>query len=78
LTVGLRSDPNLYTEPSAVLAAGRTAIVPPDSRTHPFTVPLEPVNGVCTVVFRVTPAVVPGHGDLRRVGLHFDTFRYAR
>ena len=77
LTAGLRSDPNLYTKPSSVSAAGRTAIVPPDSRTHLFVVPLEPVNGVCTVVFRVTPAVVPGHGDLRRLGLHFDTFRYA-
>jgi Dolichyl-phosphate-mannose-protein mannosyltransferase len=76
LTVGLRSDPNLYQEPSTVHAAGRTATVPPDAATHSFTVPLEPVNGVCTVTFDVSPAVVPGHGDLRRLGLHFEKFRY--
>jgi hypothetical protein len=76
LTVGLRSDPNLYQEPSTVRAAGRTAAVPPDSDTHPFTVPLTPVNGVCSVTFAVSPAVVPGHGDLRRLGLHFERFRY--
>jgi hypothetical protein len=76
LTVGLRSDPNLYQEPSTVRAAGRTTSIPPDSDTHPFTVPLEPVNGVCSVTFSVSPAVVPGHGDLRRLGLHFETFRY--
>ena len=76
LTVSLRSDPNLYQRPSTVRAAGRSTTVPPDSRSHAFTVPLRPENGVCAVTFEVTPAVVPGHGDLRRLGLHFDSFRY--
>jgi hypothetical protein len=77
LTVGLRSDPNLYRRPSTVRAAGRTTRVPPTTAVHFFTVPLTPRNGVCTVTFHVSPAVVPGHGDLRTLGLHFDTFRYA-
>ncbi len=77
LTVGLRSDPNLYQDPSTVRAAGLTTTVPPDSRTHAFTVPLRPEDGVCTVTFEISPAVVPGHGDLRTLGLHFDTFRYS-
>jgi hypothetical protein len=78
LTVGLQSDQNLYAKPSTVTAAGRTMRVPPDGRQHDFTVPLRPVDGVCTVKFRVSPAVVPGHGDLRRLGLHFNTFRYSQ
>jgi hypothetical protein len=76
LTVGLRSDPNLYRDPSSVRVAGRTVSVPPDSRTHSFTVPLRPEEGVCTLTFEISPAVVPGHGDLRTLGLHFDSFRY--
>ena len=57
-------------------AAGRSTRVAPDGRQHDFTVPLRPVDGVCAVTFTVSPAVVPGHGDLRRLGLHFNTFRY--
>jgi hypothetical protein len=34
------------------------------------------VAGACAVTFDVSPAVVPGHGDLRRLGLHFNVFRY--
>jgi hypothetical protein len=77
LTVGLQSDPNLYREPSTVTAAGRSVRVPPDGKQHPFAVPLRPADGVCAVKFTVSPAVVPGHGDLRRLGLHFNTFRYS-
>jgi len=78
LTVGLQSDPNLYREPSTVRLRGTKlrTLVSPDSREHAFTVPLRPVGGVCTAIFEVTPAVVPGHGDLRRLGLHFNAFRY--
>jgi dolichyl-phosphate-mannose-protein mannosyltransferase len=75
LTVGLQSDPNLYREPVTVTTGARHLPVPPDSAQHSFTVPLRPVRGVCTAVFQV-PTVVPGHGDLRPLGLHFNTFRY--
>jgi hypothetical protein len=50
--------------------------VPPDGRAHALRLPLTPVDGRCGVRFDVTPAVVPGHGDLRRLGLHFNSFRY--
>jgi hypothetical protein len=75
LTVGLQSDPNLYSGPVTVRSGGRRLAVPPDNAQHSFTVPLRPVRGVCTAVFHV-PTVVPGHGDLRRLGLHFNSFRY--
>jgi hypothetical protein len=80
LTVGLQSDPNLYRVPSTVVLSGTvlSTRVPPDNREHTFAVPLDPVNGVCTATFDVSPAVVPGHGDLRRLGLHFNSFRYRR
>jgi hypothetical protein len=80
LTVMLQSDPNLYREPSRVVAraAGeyRRASIPPDGRAHALTVPLVSVDGRCAVTFEITPAVVPGHGDLRQLGLHFNAFRY--
>jgi hypothetical protein len=81
LTVMLQSDPNLYREPSRVVARGdrivARASVPPDGRAHPLRVPLEPARGRCSVRFDISPAVVPGHGDLRRLGLHFNSFRFA-
>jgi hypothetical protein len=78
LTVALQSDPNLYKKPSFVSerATMRVAAVPPDNREHSLTVPLRPVRGVCTAVFEVSPTVVPGHGDLRPLGVHFNSFRY--
>jgi hypothetical protein len=78
LTVALQSDPNLYDEPSLVVerATKQATAVAPDNREHSLTVPLRPVRGVCTAVFQVSPAVVPGHGDLRTLGLHFNSFRY--
>jgi hypothetical protein len=81
LTVMLQSDPNLYREPSRVVArdpsgAVRRTNVPPDGRAHAFRFPLTPVGGRCRVRFDVTPAVVPGHGDLRQLGLHFNSFRH--
>jgi hypothetical protein len=76
LTVSLRSDPHLYREASTVRAGAAVTRVAPDSHTLYFTVPLRSERGVCTVTFDVSPAVVPGHGDLRPLGLHFDSFRY--
>jgi hypothetical protein len=75
LTVGLQSDPNLYSEAVTVTSGARQLAVPPDTTQHAFTVPLRPVRSVCTAIFHV-PTVVPGHSDLRRLGLHFNTFRY--
>jgi Dolichyl-phosphate-mannose-protein mannosyltransferase len=78
LTVLLQSDPNLYQDASTVTVRGTELrkVVPPDNRAHAFTIPLRESRGECTVTFDVSPAVVPGHGDLRTLGLHFNVFRY--
>ncbi len=78
VTVALQSDPHLYTAPSTVRVRGTTlrTSVPPDGRAHTLTVPLRPRAGTCTAVFEISPTRVPGHGDLRTLGLHFNSFRY--
>ena len=78
VSVALQSDPHLYAAASTVRVRGtstRTS-VPPDGRAHMLTVPLRPRGGTCTVVFDVSPTRVPGHGDLRTLGLHFNSFRF--
>ena len=42
-----------------------------------LTAPLHPRNGVCRVVFTVTPTAIPGPADPRVLGVHFLAFRYA-
>jgi hypothetical protein len=48
---------------------------PADTAT--LTVPLRPQNGLCRVVFTVSPTAVPGKGDQRVLGAHFLAFRYS-
>jgi hypothetical protein len=81
LTVGLASDPELFQEDQLVTArvAGR---VVGRARVHPvgetrLRVPLEPdASGSCVVAFEVAKTKVPGDGDGRALGVHFDTFGY--
>jgi hypothetical protein len=78
VAVSLQSDPALYQQPSLVRAVG-TGVrkqVPPDGRAHVLVAPLESVGGRCVARFRVTPTRVPGPKDPRRLGLHFNSFRY--
>ena len=79
LTVVLEGDPGLFTEPQRVVATsgGRRVVgrVPPSAQTR-LAVPLQPVDGVCRVHFRVTPTRSPGNGDLRELGTHFRAFEY--
>jgi hypothetical protein len=88
LNVGLHSDPTLFAgKLTYVLATvkGKPVArisVPPEG---PVTlhVPLEPVDGKCVVRFTVTPTrvpaeVVPGSGDDRELGVHFDQFVHAQ
>jgi hypothetical protein len=35
-----------------------------------------PDGGVCTVRFEVSPTKVPGDGDERELGVHFNGFDY--
>jgi hypothetical protein len=37
-----------------------------------------PEGGACRVVFRVARTKVPGGGDDRELGAHFDTFFHTR
>jgi hypothetical protein len=80
VAVSLQSDPALYQQPSHVRALGTavTKTVPPDGRAHVLVAPLEPVAGRCIARFRVTPTIVPGPKDPRRLGLHFNSFNYRR
>jgi hypothetical protein len=73
-TVG--SDPHLYRTPQHVVASenGRviaSASVPP-KRLVTMHIPL---RGTCTVRFVVARTRVPGHGDSRRLGVRFVSFR---
>ncbi|HEX5800411.1 MAG TPA: glycosyltransferase family 39 protein [Gaiellaceae bacterium] len=82
LVVGLSSDPNLYDEDQIVTAfvggerAGRVRIAPPG--TAELRVRTVPEGGTCRVVFRVARTKVPGGGDDRELGAHFDTFFHTR
>jgi hypothetical protein len=84
LLVGLHSDPTLFagrrTYVVATVAGAPVAriYVPPEGSAT-LRVPLEPVDGRCRVRFRVSPtlvpaAVIPGNGDDRELGAHFDSF----
>jgi len=80
VTVQLASDPHLFSVPQTVNAAGRSVTFEP-SRVASLTVPLHPQQGVCRIVFRVTPTAVPalgpgGSSDLRVLGVHFLAFGY--
>jgi hypothetical protein len=82
LVVGVSSDPNLFDDDQLVTAyvggevAGR-ARVPPDGSAE-LRVRTVPRDGTCRVVFRVARTAVPGGGDDRRLGAHFDTFFHTR
>ena len=80
LTVLLSSDPHLYDEDQVVTAfvggelAGRARVAPVG--TAELRVRVTPADGVCRVVFRVAKVRVPGGGDDRELGAHFNTFGY--
>ena len=80
LTVGLSSDPNLFDEDQLVTAlvggevVGRARIAPVG--TAELRVRTVPENGTCRVDFRVGETRVPGGGDDRVLGAHFETFAY--
>jgi 4-amino-4-deoxy-L-arabinose transferase-like glycosyltransferase len=80
LTVSLASDPHLFDENQLVTArvggevVGRATITP--IGTAQLRVPLTPQRGTCRVVFQVAKTQVPGNGDDRELGAHFNTFGY--
>jgi hypothetical protein len=81
VTAELTSDPNLFSRPQTVIAAGRSVTFAPGD-TASLSVPLRPRNGLCRVVFTVTRTAVPalvqrGNRDTRVLGAHFLAFRYS-
>jgi hypothetical protein len=82
LSVRVSSDPNLYEKDQVVTAfvAGEPAdsarIAP--AGTAELRVRTVPQDGTCRVVFRVARTKVPGGGDDRELGAHFNTFFHTR
>jgi len=82
LTVDLSSDDRLFSGPQTVVARSNGAVVgraPLQGNTHVLlNVPVEPVPGTtdCRVVYSVSPTAVPGDGDDRVLGAHFNRFVY--
>jgi hypothetical protein len=79
VAVGVWSDPSLFTRPQVVTATENGRVVGrlrlwPDAPRTVFRVPLQPRDGVCRIVYTVTPTAVPGEGDDRVLGAHFDGF----
>jgi hypothetical protein len=81
VAVGVSSDPSLFTQPQLVTATVDGRVVerlrlPPDAPRTVFRVPVRPRGGTCRVVYTVSPTAVPGNGDDRVLGAHFDGFAF--
>ena len=80
LRVALSSDPSTFVRQQVVTAytgidTVRSARFGPAEQAT-LVVPLYPRRGVCEVRFRVARTVVPGNGDSRVLGAHFNGFDY--
>jgi glycosyltransferase involved in cell wall biosynthesis len=81
VTATVTSDPNLFSGAQTV-RAGRRSVTFLPSQTVKLRVPLRERNGVCRVLFTVTPTAVPavvapGNPDRRVLGAHFLEFSYS-
>jgi hypothetical protein len=86
VAVGISGDSSLFGRtPQTIVAraggrvVGRLRIDPGQPRTV-LRAPLLPRDGVCRVVYSVTPTAVPddvlGNGDRRELGAHFDGWTF--
>jgi hypothetical protein len=80
VAVDVSSDPHLFRAPQTLTAIStvvrRFRIRPTEART--VRVPLRPMpEQRCVADFTVTPTAVPGNGDTRVLGLHFNRFTYS-
>ena len=80
VSVTVSSDPHLFHRPQTLTAIStrlrRFRLLPTQVRT--IRVPLRPMPGRrCVADFTVSPLAVPGKGDTRALGLHFDRFVYS-
>lgn len=81
VAVGVSSDPSLFTQPQLVTATVGGRVVErlrlrPDAPRTVFRVPVRPSGGTCRVLYTVSPTAVPGNGDDRVLGAHFDGFAF--
>jgi hypothetical protein len=80
LTVSLASDPQLFDSDQVVTASVGGKVVASARIAPAGTARLrarpKPERGTCRVVFRVAQVKVPGGGDERELGAHFNTFDY--
>jgi Dolichyl-phosphate-mannose-protein mannosyltransferase len=82
LTVELSSDDQLFSGPQTVVARSNGSVVGRarlQGNTHVLlNFPAEPMPGTtdCRVVYTVSPTAVPGNGDNRVLGAHFNRFVY--
>jgi hypothetical protein len=88
LHVEVSSDARLFSGVRQTLEISGTTTprslrLAPTTDHLPLTLPLTPQGGVCRVVFRISPTRIPANfpqlklNDPRRLGLHFDSIRYA-
>ncbi|MGH3102963.1 MAG: hypothetical protein ACRDN6_02555, partial [Gaiellaceae bacterium] len=79
--VTTESDPNLFRRSQIVRALAGNRVLArgriPRDGVGQLRVPLEPERGVCAVRLVVSPTVVPGGGDSRRLGTHFRSFAFS-
>ncbi len=74
LTVVLQSDASLFKRPSLVTArsfgrvVARISVPPGLQRIR--VLPIDSRAGRCAMIFDITPTIVPGDGDHRRLGVH--------
>jgi hypothetical protein len=79
LFADLQADPSLVSGTQTVTAssfgrfAGRAVL---HGNATTLVVRLRARRGTCSVDFVTAPTAVPGHGDLRRLGVHFRALRY--
>ena len=80
VSVQVSSDPHLFHRPQTLTAIStrvrRFRLRPTEAKT--IHVPLRSEPGRrCVADFAVSPLAVPGNGDTRALGLHFDHFAYS-
>ncbi|MEI8104373.1 MAG: glycosyltransferase family 39 protein [Actinomycetes bacterium] len=72
--VFVQQDPSLFPESQVVRVGGRSFGV---HGSRWITVPVVGNGRRCETRYTVSPTRVPGHGDLRRLGIHFSRFTFS-
>ncbi len=80
LVVRLRTDTSTFPRGQRVAIGGttpaRTVRLTQGGVDKTVEIPVTATGGTCRVDFAITPSRVPGHGDPRLLGTHFDSFSF--